>query len=97
MVTSKMYYIMSIKWTNRESDYALWWRPNCSGYTFNIDEAGIYPEAEVMSKPWYYNNGKETVALLCETARAISIMVIPKSPLLETEVAKAERVWPVKT
>jgi len=40
---SRYYYI----WDQRASgDHALWWRPDCSGYTTNLAEAGLYVEAE---------------------------------------------------
>jgi hypothetical protein len=92
MTSSKMYYIMSVKNTGHD-EMVLWFRPNCSGYTHNIDEAGIYPEDEVREKPWYYNDGKVNVAVPCDVVRAMSIMITPNNGQFEAEILRQQRVW----
>lgn len=93
MVTSKMYYIMSLKHTKPEDNMVLWWRPECKGYTYYIDEAGIYPEAEIKEKPEYYNDGKDTVAVLCEVVRSVAVFMVPNDGRFET---LKQRGWPRK-
>lgn len=41
---SGLYYLIQYQQFNGDS--VIWWRPNSSGYTIRIDEAGRYPEAE---------------------------------------------------
>lgn len=41
-----MYYIISLKHTNREDKYITLWRPNNSGYCYVKEDAGIYNEIE---------------------------------------------------
>lgn len=32
-------------WSN---EHRAWWRPNRAGYTYDVEEAGIYPRAEAL-------------------------------------------------
>ena len=53
---SKEYLILSLKhtpWKGR----LVWWRPDDSGYTTNLLEAGRYAEEKVKEIESYYNNG----------------------------------------
>lgn len=38
-----------ILYNKRGSDLALWWRPNSSGYTTNLNDAGRYSKGEAES------------------------------------------------
>jgi hypothetical protein len=42
-----MFYIQHTQ--NYAGDYILWWGPNGSGYTFDLDRAGLYTKAEADS------------------------------------------------
>lgn len=41
------FYILCIHEELPRSDLALWWKPNCRGYTTNLDQAGVYTAEEV--------------------------------------------------
>lgn len=51
----KEYYILSLKWSNGKETYA-WWGPDNSGYTNDLNQAGIYTEEQLKSRPLYYKN-----------------------------------------
>ena len=38
--------VLSLKWSRGDSEWLVWYRPNASGYTTNIREAGRYTETE---------------------------------------------------
>lgn len=50
-----MYYLLSLKWSKREDLY-VWWGPNDSGYTTDINQAGVYTEEQINSRKNYYSN-----------------------------------------
>ena len=49
------YYLLSLKWSEGK-DYYVWWGPNDSGYTNDIDQAGVYNEEQINSNKLYYSN-----------------------------------------
>jgi hypothetical protein len=71
----KQYYIISCKHT---SGYTLTlWRPNNSGYTIYLEQAGKYSEEDVKKNPLYYNNRNDTIAVPVEELEKIAHHVIP--------------------
>lgn len=48
------YYLLSLKWS-KDSHY-VWWGADDSGYTHDLNKAGIYTEERIKSRPHYYSN-----------------------------------------
>lgn len=46
-MSERLFYIQYIG--DYAYDYMLWWAPNKSGYTYDIDKAGVYTEEEAKS------------------------------------------------
>lgn len=46
MNDSTMFYIQCT--TTYAYDYILWWKPGSIGYTYDLDQAGLYTKAEAM-------------------------------------------------
>lgn len=67
----KTYYILSLKWSENKNEY-VWWESNNSGYTTDIERAGVYTAEQVESKLDYYNNGKTTRAIPVEALERLS-------------------------
>lgn len=44
---SDKFYILCIHKELPRSDLALWWKPDCRGYTTDLDQAGVYTAEEV--------------------------------------------------
>ena len=40
------YYILSLKWS-RGKDLLVWYRPQCAGYTTDLNDAGVYTAEDV--------------------------------------------------
>ena len=59
------YYVLSLRWTVGE-DYITFWRPNNSGYTTDINQAGRYSQEAIINNPTYYDDCKTTLAVPCE-------------------------------
>ncbi|RKD20977.1 hypothetical protein BEP19_14940 [Ammoniphilus oxalaticus] len=49
------YFLLAIDKT-AYSNFLVWWGPNDSGYTTNIEQAGIYTEERINSDRSYYDN-----------------------------------------
>lgn len=63
------YYLLSTK--GHADHLALWWRPMASGYTTNLDQAGIYEEDAA-----FRYAGGDTVAVRYEDARGLARPVV---------------------
>lgn len=75
-------YLISVKHTARKDKVVTLWRPDCKGYTWRIDDAGLYDPAEVTKEPYYYHNGDDTIAIGSESIGVLEEMV---QPFLDTE------------
>ncbi|WP_042424425.1 hypothetical protein [Geomicrobium sp. JCM 19039] len=62
------YYILSLKRTS--GDVFTWWRPDCRGYTQDLNKAGIYTEEELQERPWYFSN---------ENAMPVEVGIVDRS------------------
>ncbi|WP_110930936.1 hypothetical protein [Paenibacillus bouchesdurhonensis] len=70
------YYILSLKWSEGKGEY-VWWRPDNSGYTNNLNQAGIYSEETIKAMPHYYKN-TSTYPIPVETVEKMIISkVVP--------------------
>ncbi|UGQ44938.1 hypothetical protein [Massilia endophytica] len=58
-------YIVSVKWTRRDSPYITFWRPDDCGYAWPLSWAGRYAEDDVLANKDYYHNGVSTIAVPC--------------------------------
>lgn len=68
------YYLLSLKWSKGKGTYT-WWGPDSSGYTDDIDSAGVYEiDGEVPVK-WM---NESVVAIPAETVeKLITRKVVP--------------------
>jgi hypothetical protein len=51
----KHYYLLSLKHSKNKNEY-VWWQADDSGYTTDINQAGIYSEERINSRKRYYSN-----------------------------------------
>lgn len=58
----KQFHILSLKHSPIGND-AVWWGPDCSGYTSHLDKAGVYDADVVEADKSYYDNGDSTRAV----------------------------------
>lgn len=42
------FYLLSLKWSQHKGKY-VWWGPDNSGYTENLNDAGVYTEEQINS------------------------------------------------
>lgn len=79
----------------QSSDEALFWRPNSMGYTFDLDQAGVYSEAE--AKRHERETGREEIAVPLEVARLVARFTVDRSRLRNAlaDVAKGAKGAPV--
>lgn len=71
----KKYYLLSIK--HSKYDQYSWWGPNDSGYTANIQTAGIYTEEQINSRKNYYSNKGVMPVPVEVVEQAVKTVVIP--------------------
>lgn len=50
----KGFYLLSLKWSKK--DHYVWWKSDDSGYTHDLEKAGVYTEERIKSRPLYYSN-----------------------------------------
>jgi len=60
-MNNKLYIIISLKHSTK--DEVIFWRSDNSGYTYVPWAAGLYTEEQVKSKPTYYNDGFNSIAI----------------------------------
>lgn len=70
-------YVVSLKWTKRDTPYITVWRPNDSGYAWPLSWAGKYSEDVVRSNAKYYHRGDDTLAVPCEVLDALGVPPTP--------------------
>jgi hypothetical protein len=71
----KEYYILSI---NHTRGYVVsLWRPNNSGYTIYLEQAGRYSEEQVKKNQQYYDNKVTTMAVPCEDVEKMALRSLP--------------------
>lgn len=63
---SKLFYVISLKWTKRDTPYITVWRPNDCGYAWPLSWAGRYEEDTILGNREYYHRGDDTMAIACE-------------------------------
>jgi hypothetical protein len=76
----KQYYLFAVD-KSHYTENLCWWRPNNSGYTADLDFAGVYAQEQIDKDPHYYNN-KETVPVLVEEVEEYVSRVVPKESSL---------------
>ena len=85
---AKLYYILNNRPSQR-SELALWWCPDCRGYTHDIDKAGVYTEEEaaglVRNRP--HEDSAIEVSLVLAAARR-HVTCEAALPLPRLQVAK---------
>jgi hypothetical protein len=80
------YYVLSLSRKNNEA--LVWWKPDNSGYTINLAEAGKYSHEQVESNKPYYDNGKEAIAIPCHSVEEYAIKIVPANTDMENLRAK---------
>lgn len=68
------FLILSLKWTT--GDVMVWYRPECKGYTSQIELAGRFSAEEISSSPAYYDNRDSTMAVPLSAAIENSTAVV---------------------
>jgi hypothetical protein len=56
-------------------DILCWWKPNNSGYTIFVEEAGRYTKKQITEKAGYYDNGEALAVPLkevCQNSRLVA-------------------------
>ena len=71
----KKYYLLSIK--HSKYDQYFWWGANDSGYTSDIQKAGIYTEERINSRKNYYSNKGVMPVPVEVVEQAVKTVVIP--------------------
>jgi len=71
MSDEELFYIFSVKWTRHV--VVTWWRPNASGYTQCLDQAGRYTGAETAK---HTLDPDSCVALPCDVVDALAVRAV---------------------
>ena len=58
----KEYYVLSLKKSHLKENYS-WFKSNNSGYTEDLNYAGVYTEEEISKNKNYYFNSNSQVAI----------------------------------
>ena len=68
------YFILALDRSTGQ-DLLVWWKPNDTGYTIFLEEAGRYTHRQVTEKADYYNNG-EALAIPVHEVKAHAKMAV---------------------
>lgn len=71
LVNDDGYVILSLKWSPSHEGNAVWWRPEISGYTINLADAGVYTQQDIDDRPLYYNDRETAVAVPFRMAKEV--------------------------
>ena len=74
------YYLLSLKWIVPQA--LNWWGPKCSGYTIELEKAGVYSRAEI-EKILPHHDPKEVVAIPCAIAERYARRIVHDNHLCE--------------
>ncbi len=73
-IVEDTFFVLSL---DRSLEFAVWWGPNDSCYTHDIDQAGRYTGAQIAEKPSHYNDGTKNRAVRrSEVLRLIQHVVL---------------------
>lgn len=72
----KKFYLLSLKHSKHQNQYS-WWGPNDSGYTIDIDAAGVYTEEQINNKKNYYSNKRVMPVPVEVVEQARKLIIIP--------------------
>ncbi len=77
------FFILSIS-ESPWSGCAVWWKPNNSGKTTNLNNAGVYTREQVENNKSYYDNGHWTRAVPCEDVLTLAdtTVTVPNLPAM---------------
>lgn len=78
---SGLYYIISVKHTQKRDKFITFWAPDNKGYRFRLQGAGQYTHETVMEHPGYYNSGHADIAVPVEVVDAMTTMTTPADML----------------
>jgi len=70
----RLFYIVSVRYTRKDSQYLSVWRPNNEGYAYPLPWAGRYSDAVVRREWDYYHNGFDSIAVPCEILDALGVL-----------------------
>ena len=75
MQTGRLYYVLSLKERDLDTEILTFWRPNASGYCYRLEDAGRYMASEIEAHRSYYDNGESTRAIPCDVVEALAVQV----------------------
>lgn len=74
MNDEKLFYVISVKHTQRCDRYITLWGPDDRGYRQRTNTAGKYPESVIRAHlAHYYNTGESNIAIPCEIVDSLAV------------------------
>lgn len=75
--TKDLFYIVSVKHTQRRHRYITFWRSDDRGYAYPLSWSGKYTRGQVEASLGYYNSGCSTIAVRCEAVDSLAVDPVP--------------------